>query len=118
MYTFHNTNSLGLFKDDCVIRSISCATHRSWDDVYDELCHLAKRNGTIMSDREFVIEYLDNLYPRVYVDDINVGDVADLYRDCIVLITMRNHITCAKYGIIYDTFNPSDEQAEFCWIVQ
>lgn len=36
----------------------------------------------------------------------------------VILITMNGHITCSKYGIIYDTFDPRDREAEFVWIVE
>lgn len=36
----------------------------------------------------------------------------------VILITMNGHITCSKYGIIYDTFDPIDREAEFVWIVE
>lgn len=35
----------------------------------------------------------------------------------IVLITTRGHITCSKYGVIYDSFDPGDRIAEYCWII-
>ena len=47
MYKFYNANALGRFTSDCVIRSVSCATQRSWDEVYDELSDLAQYNEII-----------------------------------------------------------------------
>lgn len=34
-----------------------------------------------------------------------------------ILITMFGHITCSKYGVIYDSFDPRERPAEFAWIV-
>ena len=43
--------------------------------------------------------------------------LAKKYRDNVVLITMKGHIVCAKYGTIFDTFNSANRIAEFCWLV-
>ena len=36
----------------------------------------------------------------------------------IVLCTINGHIICIKYGIIYDTFNPSERIVEDVWLVK
>lgn len=117
-YRFYNENPLGLFSDDCTVRSLSCATRRSWDDVYDELSDLAQKKGTMMDNREFVIDYLDSRYERVPYLPYKVGEVAINYPNNIILCTMNGHICCIKYGIIYDTFNPSNRIVEEAWIVK
>ena len=117
-YKFYNENPLGRFEDDCTIRSLSCATHRSWDEVYDEMSNIAQRNGTMMDDREFIIDYLDGKYDRVPYLPYRVGEVAEEYPNNIILCTMPGHICCIRYGIIYDTFNPENRIAEEAWIVK
>lgn len=57
MYKFYNANSLGKFTDDCVIRSISCATDVSWDHVYDCLSDLAQEYDTFDC-RNRIVEYV------------------------------------------------------------
>lgn len=118
MYKFYNNNSLGLFENDCTIRAISTATGNTWDDTYKHLSNIARLNGTMMDDREFIRDYLDSRYTRV--DDIPkyVGEVAGAYPDNILLITMNNHITTSVYGVILDSFDCRDRLAEYCWIVK
>ena len=118
MYKFHNNNSLGLFENDCTIRSISTATGKSWDDTYIHLSNIARLNGTMMDDRDFIIDYLDNHYVRIKNIPRTVGEVAGAYPDNILLITMNGHITCSKYGVVYDSFDCRDRISEFCWIVK
>ena len=118
MYEFYNENPLGLFEDDCVIRSISCATNRSWDSVYDELSDLAQAKGTLLDKKDFVRDYLDSHFKRFDYPPYKVYQVAQMFKNNIVLCTMRGHICCIKYGIIYDTFNPSDRVVEDVWIVK
>ena len=118
MYKFYNNNSLGLFTDDCTIRAISTATNSTWDDTYEHLSNVARLQGKMMDDKYFIIDYLDDRYERVYNIPYTVGEVAGKYFDNILLITMNGHITCSKYGIIYDSFDCRDRIAEYCWIVK
>lgn len=118
MYKYYNENPLKKYTSDCVIRSISCATQKSWDEVYNELSDLAQYNGTLFDQRDFVLWYLDSNFERVPFVSEEVGDLAKEYSNNIILCTMKGHICCIKYGIIYDTFDPSKRFAEFAWIVE
>ena len=117
MYKYYNANVLNKYEDDCVIRAISCATGKSWDYVYDYLSDIAQYEGTLLDKRDFVIGYLDRTYQRL--DDIygTVGQVSGMFPYNTLLITMRGHIVCSKNGIIYDTFDCRDREAEYIWLV-
>lgn len=118
MYKYHNMNPLDRLEDDCTVRAISCATNKSWDYVYDELSDLAQINGTMMDNREFIIDYLDSRYERVPYLPRTVGETAGMYVNNILLITQPSHICCSKFGIIYDTFDPRDNFVEEAWVVK
>lgn len=118
MYKFYNANAIGNFTDDCVIRAISCATNKSWDYVYDMLSDIAQFEGTMMDKVDFVVNYLDNKYYKINTDNLTVGNISNLYNDSVLLITMKGHITCSKYGIVYDTFDCTNRKAEYAWIVK
>lgn len=116
-YSYYNDNPLGKLENDCTIRAISTAIGKSWDYVYDVLSKEAQIQGTMQDDRDFIIDFLDYNFERVPTYNMTVGQVAKMYDKDIVLITMNGHITCSKYGKIYDTFDPSRKFAEYCWIV-
>ena len=120
MYKYHNNNALGLFENDCTIRAISTATGNTWDDTYKHLSNIARLQGTMMDDRDFIRDYLDERYERTYDIPRYVGEVAGAYPDNILLITMKepSHITCSKFGCIYDSFDCRNSVAEYCWIVK
>lgn len=117
MYKYYNANSLGNFVNDCVIRAISTATNKTWDDTYNEISDIAQRNGTMMDDRIFVRSLLNHRYKKIPYVRGTVGEVAGEYPDKILLITMDGHITCSMYGIIYDSFDCRKRIAEDAWIV-
>ena len=118
MYKFYNENPLNKFEDDCVLRSISCATGKSWDFVYDYLSDEAQHEGTLLDKKEFVINYLDSKYQRLNDLYGTVGYVSSLFPNNILLITMNGHIVCSKYGIIYDTFDCRNREVEYVWLVK
>lgn len=118
MYRFHNNNALGLFENDCTVRAISTATGNTWDDTYKHLSNVARLNGTMMDDKDFIINYLDARYNRLPTYGLNVGEVAGKYPDNILLITMNGHITTSKFGTVYDSFDSRNRLAEFCWKVK
>lgn len=118
MYKFYNENPLKKNEDDCVIRAISCATGKSWDYVYDYLSDIAQYEGTLLDKRDFVRNYLDRTYQRLKGIKGTVGYVSTMFPNSILLITMNGHITCSKYGVIYDTFDCQNREVEDVWLVK
>lgn len=117
MYKYYNANAVNRFTDDCVIRAISCATNKSWDYVYDYLSDIAQYEGTLFDNRDFVINYLDRTYKRLPAIHGSVGEISAMFPANTVLITMPAHIVCSKNGVIYDTFDCRDREAEYVWLV-
>ena len=118
MFEFYNANPLNAYEEDCVIRALSCATNKSWDEVYNELSDLAQYNGTMMDNRQFVRWYLDSKYQRIDNPPYKVIDVAKTFAQRVVLCTVAGHIICVKRGKILDTFDPSQRLVEDVWIVK
>jgi hypothetical protein len=117
MFKYYNANAVNRFEDDCVLRAISCATGKSWDYVYDYLSDIAQYEGTLLDKRDFVIRYLDRTYQRLENIHGTVGQVSGMFPHNTLLITMRGHIVCSKNGVIYDTFDCSNREAEHVWLV-
>ena len=118
MYQYYNANAVNRFTDDCVIRSISCATNKSWDYVYDYLSDIAQYEGTLFDKKDFVINYLDKTYKRLNGIHGLVGEVSAMFPNSTLLITMNGHIVCSKNGIIYDTFDCRNREVEYVWLVK
>ena len=117
MFKFYNANAINRYTDDCVIRAISCATNKSWDYVYDYLSDIAQYEGTLLDQRNFVRNYLDRTYERLYGLQGTVGEIAGMFPNNTLLITMNGHIVCSKNGVIYDTFDCRDREVESVWLV-
>lgn len=94
MYRYYNANSKGNFVNDCVIRAISLAEGKTWDETYIELSKIARKEGIILDDVNFVEPLLDKRYKRVCYKNKKVGDFINEHTTGIYLITMEGHITC------------------------
>ena len=119
MYRYYNANAHNNFVNDCVIRAISTAENRSWGDTYDDLSRIAKKNGILLDDVNFVEPLLDYRYNRVKTyEGETVGDFVERCREGIYLVTMPNHITTVIDGVVYDTFDCRDRLLWCAWEVE
>ena len=119
MYKYYNANMNNNFVNDCVIRAISTAEDSSWSDTYDDLSRIAKKNGILLDDVNFVEPLLDYRYNRVKVyPNETVGDFVSRHCEGRYLVTMPNHITTVIDGVVYDTFDCRDREIWDAWEVK
>ena len=118
MYRFFNANSQGNFVNDCVVRAISVAEGKSWDETYEELSDLAQNQGILLDDVSFVEDYLDDRYERACHYSKLVGEFIEEYPKGTFLITMQGHITVVKDGVLYDTFDCRNRRMWCAWEVK
>ena len=118
MYKFYNANSKGNFVNDCVVRAISVAEGKTWDESYQELSKIAQKEGILLDDVRFVEKYLDKRYKRVCHYSKTVGEFLEEFPTGIYLLAMPGHITVIKEGILYDTFDCRDRHMWCCWVVK
>lgn len=116
-YKFYNANTLGRFTNDCVVRAISLAEGKTWDDTYEELSMLAQEKGILLDDVDFVEPLLDDRYDRVCYNNKYVGEFVEEHPKGTYLIVMRSHITCCRNGILYDTFDCRNHLMTCAWEV-
>lgn len=117
MYKFHNANARGNFVNDCVVRAISVAENKSWDETYEELSDIAQEEGILLDDVNFVEDYLDEKYDRQCHYSKTVGEFLEEFPTGTYLITMKGHITVIRNGVLYDTFDCRDRRMWCAWEV-
>lgn len=118
MFVYYNINPDGESTGDCVIRAISLALGM---DYYDAIYNLLKSSNYFNCDmlvKECYSNMLDDLgFAKYYGNGRTVKEVAeDFYHDKL-LIRIDGHLTCALYGDIYDTWNPSGEIVDIFWVI-
>ena len=115
MYRYYNANPYNRHIDDCVVRSISLLTGRSWDEVYDEISDIASDNRLMFDSVEFVEQYLDNRYPRECHYSKTLEEFIDEHPKGKYAVSMDGHLTAVIDGICYDTFNPLRRVIRCVW---
>lgn len=117
MFRFYNANAVGNFVNDCVVRAISAAEGKSWDETYKYLSNIAQKEGTLLDDVDFVEGYLDTRYKRVPHCSKIVGEFIEECPRGIYLVTVEGHITVIIDGVLYDTFDCRDRRIWCIWAV-
>ena len=119
MYKFYNANEHNNFVNDCVIRAIATAEDKSWSETYDDLSRIAKNNGILLDDVNFVEPLLDYRYEKVNpYGYVTIGDFAKGNPNGVYLATMSGHITTIINGVVYDTFDCRDRILWDVWRVK
>ena len=117
MWKYYNSNVLGNSVNDCVVRAISKAQGKTWDETYEELSYIAQKEGILLDDVNFVEKYLDKRYRRTCHYSKTVGEFIQEYNRGTYLITMEGHITVVVDGVLYDTFDCRDRRMWCAWTV-
>ena len=117
MYKFHNANVHDKFVNDCVIRAISVAENKTWDETYNKLSEMAQMVGTLLDDSYFVDSYLSMNYEKENHNSITIREFIDTHPKGTYLITLTGHITVVRDGVLYDTFDCRDRYIKDAWFV-
>ena len=118
MWRYFNANPHGYNVSDCVIRSISVAENKSWDETYEKLSDIAQEEGILLDDVRFVENYLDKRYKRVCHYSKTVGEFLNEHPKGKFLISMPGHITVIVDGVLIDTFDARQREMWCAWKVK
>ena len=118
-YINYNANPKSLKTGDCVIRALSKATGKSWDEVYDELYQIGKKKKRLPNDTHVYKQFLkDNNFILSSARRNRDGKMITVEEftknvdsDTVYVIHTRRHLTVVYNGDIYDTWNTSREKA-------
>lgn len=130
--TFHyyDANPKGKKTTDCVVRAISVATNKTWDEVFKALYPIGFKYKLAMNDPKCYERYLkelgwvkhsqpkrpDNTKYKGY-EFIDTKEYNDLLLDnCHIVAKMgSHHLTAIINGKIYDTWNCSEGKIGTYW---
>ena len=120
MYIYFNVNPNGEHTGDCVIRAIALAL----DLDYYEVLYLLDKTSNYFNCDMLVKDCYKKLLtddfkcPMIKTDNKTVAEVADDFKNNILILRIDGHLTCAKYGNIYDIWDCSNELVDIFWIVE
>lgn len=97
---------------DCVIRSISLALDKTWNEVYDSLCEIGRDMCRVPNEDKVYEKYLTGLgftkQKQLRKDDntkYTAREFAENHRKGTYIVRLSHHLTCIKDGKIHDTWN-------------
>lgn len=121
MFVQMNPNPLRKTVGDCVIRAISTATERDWDEVYLELMLIGYEMkdmpnanevwGTYLRRNGFTRQNILNTCPDCYT----VREFAADNPIGTFVLGTGTHAICVKQGNYYDTADSGDEVPVYVW---
>ena len=117
-FRYYNANAKGRHTNDCVVRAISLAEDKTWNETYRELSEIAQSQGILLDDVNFVEPLLDQRYERICYNDTYVGEFIENNPTGTFLITMNGHITCCIDGVLYDSFDCRNRLMKCAWEVK
>ena len=110
-----NNNPFGRVVGDCVIRAISIAEDRDWDDVYLALARKGFELGDLPSSNSVWGEYLRDIgYSRHIISDkcpvcYTIDDFAYEYPIGTYIVGTGIHAVCVKNGRVMDAWDSRRE---------
>ena len=121
MYVHANPNPNGAYVEDCVIRAISIATDRSWDEtaIYLFLQAFVMKNmpsvnkvwGTFLSSIGFRQYQLPNTCPDCYT----IRDFCEDNPFGVFILATGSHVVAVINGDYYDAWDSGDELPTSVW---
>lgn len=116
-----NPNPTGAMVGDCVVRAISIAENRKWQDVYVELCveglamcDMPSSNrvwGELLKSYGYTKGVVPDTCPHCYT----VRDFCGEYFRGTYILGTGTHVIAIKDGDYYDTWDSGDEYPIYYW---
>lgn len=119
-YIYYNRNPNQDIDIDCVVRAISLALGLDYYQTEDMLFNV----GYCFECEELEVGCYSYLLERVFklkvydAEKRTVREIVEEHPDNILLIRIEGHLTCAISGVVFDTWNCTNEIADRYWIVK
>ena len=119
MYKFYNPNPLNKSIGDCVVRALSKALNKTWDDVYIDLILYGFKLKDMPSSNVVWGSYLKSkgfkkyLIPDICDDCYTISDFAKNCPTGTFIVCTGTHVVTIIDGVIYDSWDSGNETPIF-----
>lgn len=119
-YIYYNASPNGQKRNDCVVRALSLALDLEYFDVEDLLIEIGdyyECEELCVCCYKYLLQNIIGLKPYDGQGK-TVDEIVEENPECVLIIRVEGHLTCAIRGAIYDIFNPGDMIVDRYWIVE
>lgn len=125
-YVYYNNNPKNRITGDCVVRSISLFTGKTYKETLLDLYVLSQETGYMLNDKKCYEKYLTKLgyvkmkQPRKSDNTKYLGyewaTITGMNDDICLCRIGGHHLTCIKNGKFHDIWNPSYKCVNNFWV--
>ena len=119
-YIYYNASPNGQKRNDCVVRALSLALDLDYFDVEDLLIEIGdyyECEELCVCCYKYLLQNIIGLKPYDG-QGRTVDEIVEENPECVLIIRVEGHLTCAIRGAIYDIFDPGDMIVDRYWIVE
>ena len=121
MWIYANPNPEQKDVPDCVIRAISIALNKPWEEVFIELstmayfCHSIISHNYVWGKYLYWLGFIPFMIPKVCPECITIKIFSEIFDKGTYVIGTGSHAVAVIDGNYYDTWDSGDEQPSFFW---
>ena len=110
-WQFYNPNPYGKYTGDCIVRALTVALGKSWDDVYLDLSEFGFKNKTMPSVNETWTSFLRKsnftryIVPDSCPDCYTVRDFCEDHPQGTYILATESHVVACLDGDYYDSWD-------------
>lgn len=116
-YSFINVNPKRKSVGDCVIRALSIALDKPWEETYLDICAQGFKMADMPSANHVWGQYLrENGFNRVTAEpNMTVSEFCEKNEQGIYILGCDKHVLTAIDGHYFDSWDSGDEIVEYFW---
>lgn len=116
-YSFINTNPKKKAVGDCVIRALSVALDKPWEEIYLDICAQGYKMADMPSANHVWGSYLrEKGFDRMTAEpNITVREFCDKYNQGTYILGCDSHVLTAIDGHYLDAWDSGDETVVYFW---
>lgn len=119
----YNANPKDRKTSDCVIRALTLATQKTYNQVLDELVEICKKTGYFINDKKCYEKYLENnnfikmRQPRKSNNTkYMIGEIDMIIGDDVAVVSCAHHLTIISNKMLFDLWDCRKKSIGNYWV--
>lgn len=120
-YRYYNPNPSGKLVGDCVIRALSKALDRSWEEIYVKVAlqglmmHDMPSSNSVWGSFLYAQNFKRYAIPNTCPDCYTVAEFAYDNQEGTFILSTGSHVVCVQDGCYFDAWDSGTEIPAYYW---